>query len=741
MFVAPFACGAQAHGRGDDAMNAPTHGAEDSSIRWLQALLAISVLAPLLVFVASTWLDYRQTLALASQRVDRTLRIADEHAQHVFETSVLVLDRVDDVLGARSAQALRADGALPARLGAVVRDVPAVQGVWVLDAQGRLVVAGELPGAAAAPGTGPGAAGDEALRRHAAGSVGVVVSSGGGGGPARPAFFSVSKGRLVEGGLAGAVGVTLDPAELDRLYRQLVQEHPDIAVRVYDADGSVVTDVVAATAARPRTPGRLSPVVLAAESRSGVHVGRDGTGEAELLAFAPVDGFGLYVGAALPLRAVEREWVGQTLLTLAFALAATVTLGAMSWTALRRAQKERAVRRQWHIETTRRTAAEKALRESQRMEAMGQLTGGVAHDFNNLLMVVSGNLQILRRREGMEAHERQLDAMAQAVQRGTTLTRHLLAFSRRQALTPSAIDLDEAMPALCELLSHSLRENMRLSCHVAPGTWPVQADRAELELALLNIAVNARDAMPAGGTLTVAVRNATVDDLVSLGGSMAGEFVLISVHDTGEGIPAEVLPRVFEPFFTTKPPGRGTGLGLSQVYGFSRQSGGTVTLQSPPGRGTTVTLWLPRSLEAPVAAALPATPSEPQGAGNILVVEDDATVSGVLAELLEELGFTVATAASGTAALEKLHAGPRVDLLLTDVVMLGPMNGLQLARTVRSRFPAMPVIVMTGYAAEMTRIGAEGFRVLTKPFDLATLSRAIESAMAQRRQPAAATPR
>jgi len=316
------------------------------------------------------------------------------------------------------------------------------------------------------------------------------------------------------------------------------------------------------------------------------------------------------------------------------------------------------------------------------------------------------------------------------VQRGVTLTRHLLAFSRRQALSPSTIDMAEAMPGLCELLGHSLRENIRLSCHVAPGTWPVRADRAELELALLNIAVNARDAMPGGGTLTVNVRNARVDEVLAVPGELAGEFVVIAVHDTGDGIPGEVLARVFEPFFTTKAPGKGTGLGLSQVYGFSRQSGGTVTLQSPPGRGTTVTLWLPRGLpgEAAVAPAGDAAPA--RHTGTILVVEDDLTVSGVLAELLEELGYDVLTAPSGTEALEKLHSGRRVDLLLTDVVMLGPMNGLQLARTVRSRFAAMPVIVMTGYAAEISRIGAEGFKVLTKPFDLATLARAVAAGLA-----------
>jgi two-component system NtrC family sensor kinase len=371
------------------------------------------------------------------------------------------------------------------------------------------------------------------------------------------------------------------------------------------------------------------------------------------------------------------------------------------------------------------------------MEAMGQLTGGVAHDFNNLLMIVNGNLQILRKRLDSAAHGRQLDAIGDAMARGVTLTRHLLAFSRRQALSPRTIDLGEVMPSLCELLSHSLRENIRLHCHVTPGTWPIRADRGELELALINIAVNARDAMPGGGTLTITARNATADDLLRLGGEMSGDFVLIALHDTGDGVPPEVLGRVFEPFFTTKAPGRGTGLGLSQVYGFTRQSGGTVTLQSPPGRGTTVTLWLPRTLEAPPGRTL--SPGAPVGVrhGTLLVVEDDTAVAAVLRELLEQLGYAVHIAASGAKALEQLTSGVHFDLVLTDVVMVGKPNGLELARLVRARHPHLPLIVMTGYTAEIARISDEGFTVLTKPFELPTLASAIDAKLAHEAVPGA----
>jgi two-component system NtrC family sensor kinase len=402
-----------------------------------------------------------------------------------------------------------------------------------------------------------------------------------------------------------------------------------------------------------------------------------------------------------------------------------LVLGAASWMALRAATRQQEVTREWQREAERREQMEQVLRESKRMEAMGQLTGGVAHDFNNLLMVVNGNLQILRKRLSPSPHDRQLDAIRDAVGHGVTLTRHLLAFSRRSALQPRTVDLAELMPGLCELLSHSLRENVRLRCQVEPGTWPIIADAAELELALLNIAVNARDAMPGGGVLSVDARNATVNDMLALAGEMSGEFVLIRLHDTGEGVPRAILNRVFEPFFTTKAQGKGTGLGLSHVYGFARQSGGTVTLQSPPGKGTTVTLWLPRSTTPapPKAAPLPRPIASAEG--TILVVEDDPGVANVLHELLTQLGYAVTLASSGSEALERMERRD-FDLLLTDVVMPGSVNGLQLARTVRSRDPRMPIIVMTGYAAEIARIAAEGFTVLNKPFDLDTLAGAIE---------------
>jgi two-component system NtrC family sensor kinase len=696
--------------------------AADSSIRWLRILLATSVLAPALVFVAAAALDYRQTLEAATQRVDRTVRIAHEHTLKLFETSEAVLGRIDDLVDARDADALRAAApALQSRLETIARSLTGVHSAFVIDAEGAVVASGQ-----AAPDARELANGILPLLASLAATDRAVVAGGALGLPASDGLLVVGRRRLIDGRFAGAVCLSLYPTELTNFYVQLASEHADVRLLLYRADGTVIAGDPGDRGSGMAGSGSAWMRMLGAGAPPGVHPVTDGDGRRHLVALRKVGTYPMYLGSALDFRTIEREWVDKTLVTLGFALAAMLALGAASWMALRRTQAERAAVVQWQQEALRRETAEKALRESQRMEAMGQLTGGVAHDFNNLLMVVNGNLQILRKRLGTAAHERQLDAIGDAIQRGVTLTRHLLAFSRRQALQPQVINLRETMPALCELLSHSLRENVRLVCNVAPDTWPVEVDPAELELALINVAVNARDAMPAGGTLSIAARNATVSDLLAMSGGMTGDFVLVSLHDSGAGVPPAILHRVFEPFFTTKAPGKGTGLGLSQVYGFSRQSGGTVTLQSPPGKGTTVTLWLPRTLGTREPVTQRSHSIEPRGSGRILVVEDDPGVSSVLCELLEQLGYSTATAPGAADALELLKAGPPVDLLLTDVVMTGPLNGLELARTVNARHPDVRVIVMTGYAAEIERIAAEGFTILTKPFDATTLSAAIQ---------------
>ncbi|WP_374472638.1 PAS domain S-box protein [Phenylobacterium sp.] len=379
--------------------------------------------------------------------------------------------------------------------------------------------------------------------------------------------------------------------------------------------------------------------------------------------------------------------------------------------------------------------AHERLGQAQKMEAMGQLTGGVAHDFNNLLMVVSGQAQLLRRRLGDDPRAvRAVDAIEAAARRGQDLTRHLLTFARRQRLQPIPLSLAERASGLRELLSTSLGSAVALKLDLPGDLWPVEADPSELELALLNLAVNARDAMPSGGVLTVTAENRTVK-AGEIDTELAGDFVALTVRDNGVGIPTDILPRVFEPFFTTKEVNKGTGLGLSQVYGFIQQSGGRVSVDSKLGVGTTITLFLPRTRGTPGSGLADEPASAPEGA-NILVVEDNPEVAEVVAGLLEQLGNRTRVVNSADAALRVLAAGERPDLVFSDIVMAGEMDGLALARQLRSEQPDLPILLATGYSQAAEAMGDE-FPILTKPYQLPELSRAVAAVLARRPLPAA----
>ncbi|MDE2488971.1 MAG: PAS domain S-box protein [Alphaproteobacteria bacterium] len=375
--------------------------------------------------------------------------------------------------------------------------------------------------------------------------------------------------------------------------------------------------------------------------------------------------------------------------------------------------------------------AQDQLAQAQKMEALGQLTGGVAHDFNNLLMVVSGQAQLLRRRLAEDSKAlKALDAIEASARRGEDLTRHLLSFARRQRLRPAPLALNQNASSLKELLSASLPKDVQLVLDMPRKLWPVDVDQSELELALLNLTVNARDAMPNGGVLTISAENATLSDEGDAPTDLRGDFVAVSLSDTGVGIPPDILSRIFDPFFTTKDVSKGTGLGLSQVYGFVQQSGGRVGVESELGRGTRFTLYLPRAREAPRAAEpLPDTIVAAPGA-RILVVEDNPEVADVAAGMLEQLGHNVQVVSNAGAALAAIAEGDRPDLVFSDIVMAGEMDGVALARGLREKAPGLPVLLATGYSQAAERIGDE-FPILRKPYRLEDLNQALNAAMAQ----------
>jgi PAS domain S-box-containing protein len=369
---------------------------------------------------------------------------------------------------------------------------------------------------------------------------------------------------------------------------------------------------------------------------------------------------------------------------------------------------------------TEREQLEAQLRQAQKMEAIGQLTGGVAHDFNNLLAVISGNAELAKRRPGANL-AKLMDNIVRAGERGTALTRQLLSLSRRHSANPQVLSLRNEMTRIIEMLHASLRGDIRLVLSVAEDVWPIEVDLAELEIALLNVAANARDAMPQGGEFSIVVRNAP-HGTAPLGGV---EHVVIAMRDTGTGIPPDVVGKVFDPFFTTKELGQGTGLGLSQVYGFARQSGGTAAIDSEPGRGTTVSLHLPRCCKDVALADGPdGDLAAQQTSGRILLVEDNPEVAAVTVQMLTAMGFTVESVDRARKALELLDADRAFDLLLTDVVMPEGMTGLDLAKAVRSQLPELPILLLSGYNDVVARNGAE-FPVLRKPVPYEELRRVI----------------
>ncbi|MFN3943938.1 MAG: response regulator [Allosphingosinicella sp.] len=375
-------------------------------------------------------------------------------------------------------------------------------------------------------------------------------------------------------------------------------------------------------------------------------------------------------------------------------------------------------------EIAERERAEARLVQAQKMEAVGQLTGGIAHDFNNLLTAVIGSLDLLLKRSDEEKVRRLAGNALKAAERGATLTAQLLAFSRRQRLSPAPVDPNATVAAMTELVGRTIGPHIRVETRLDPAVWRALADPTQLEVMILNLAINARDAMPSGGTLTIATANVSAVPPQLAAELGPGEYVSISVSDTGVGMPPDVLSRAFEPFFTTKAQGKGTGLGLAQLYGFARQSGGAARIESREGEGTRVTIFLPRTeAKAEDAAAVLAEPA-PQRSARILLVDDDHDVRTVAASMVEELGFRVEAADSGEQALAMLGR-QSFELMITDVAMPG-MNGVELARRARAIAPDMPVLFASGYA-DVETFGAElsAETLLKKPYRISELGARI----------------
>jgi signal transduction histidine kinase len=497
-----------------------------------------------------------------------------------------------------------------------------------------------------------------------------------------------------------------DDSALQEYLNALRADPQIVAVGAYDADGKFVAGYSLPPATLP-SRGQVTTPVLSSR---------------DLVVTSSVTQGSTRLGSVYMHTTLD-SWAGRVTRYLGIALIVAMAsllvavLGA-SYASLREAHN------QLQEETASREQAEEALRQSQKMEALGQLTGGVAHDFNNLLMVAAGSLDLMDRTTDPAKLDRLKAGIRQAVDRGAKLTQQLLAFSRRSSLNAEVIDLGEHVRAMDVLLDRVLSDRVTMEMQLAPDLWPVDVDASQLEVAMLNIALNARDAMPEGGVIRISAENVP-------GASEADDMVRLSITDTGTGIAPEQVSKIFEPFYTTKGVGQGTGLGLSQVYGFARASGGEVEVTSELGKGATISLLLPRSLLPPAQSVAPAVLAEFSGKGRILLVEDDDIVAEMVGGMLGEIGYESERAINGDAAMDRLERGADFSMMLSDMIMPGKLGGIDLVRAVAQRWPQLPTLLMTGYSTAASEALNEGVRVVTKPFTIQKLSAEIDVAQAR----------
>jgi signal transduction histidine kinase/CheY-like chemotaxis protein len=694
----------------------------DAAVRFLRIAMAAAVAIPAAIFCWGAWVTYNNAFSHADEQINATMDVLAEQANTVFESVALTFTGTQTILDGMSDEQIRAsEQKLHDQLAAFDKATAAVNAIWVIDKNGHPIVnSTRYP----APYNLDVTERDYFRKQvdHDAGNyVDAVLTPK----IAQGKFIAVSQRRASpDGQFAGVIVVAIDPTIFNDFYSKLRRDNGGNYVLVR-SDGVII-------ARYPDPPTGVTHVsreggffqILAAHPQGGIATSLHTVdGIDRRVGVRKIEALHLYTSAGIELNRIYSDWLQTLLPHLIFGVPATTLLFILVFLTMRRTQA-------FYAEAERRELAEQALRQSQKMEAVGQLTGGVAHDFNNLLTIIIGNLGIAKRGVVESRAERALENALAGAERAAQLTQRLLAFSRRQPLNPRAIDVNRLVVNVSDILARSLGENIELETIGGAGLWTVEADVSELESALLNLALNARDAMPNGGKLTIETSNAYLDDEYCRqhAGLAPGQYVLIALTDNGTGMSTETAEKAFEPFFTTKETGKGTGLGLSQVYGFTKQSGGHIKIYSELGEGTTVKLYLPR-FDGENAALPDEIPSgSERGRGEtILIVEDDDGVRQYAAEILRDLNYQVLEARDSASALKLLDAEKNFDLLLTDVVLPGK-NGRELATEVEKRRPGIKVIFMTGYSRNaIVHHGRldRGTELISKPLTEAVLARRI----------------
>ncbi len=698
--------------------------------RILLMVLAASILFPVAFLLGYGYYDYQRRMEDADDIADRIARVADEHASKVLDLNRQMSMRVVEMLGNSDDARIHANQKpIHERLSEIGESFAHVAGITVFGATGDMLASNRFyPVPSISIGTRDDFVNGRAIRPEPYFSLPLV------GKIAQSDVFTTSVGRSAsDGHFLGLVSIALKREYFSSFYNDLSNGDPGVTVGLYRRDGGILVR-------EPPGPSNVSHArnsAFTSAMRSNelfgrVRVNSSVDGVERILAFRRVGDYPLYVASGFPTSVIFANWRQHYALIAVITAVPCIAVWLLVLFSLRQLRSQQSAWERWQAEVAMRLSAEASSRQLRRMGALGNLVANVAHDFNNLLMVVSANME-LARRKNFNGLEREVLAVERATAGAEALARRLLSVARKQPLKQEAIDLTTWLPAAAGLIETAVGEKIQVKVQVSPDMWGVRADATELEFAIINIAVNARDAMQHGGRFAIRCQNVrvTADNVLA-----DGEYALLAFTDTGEGMNDVTARRAFEPLFTTKLSGAGTGLGLAQVLAACEQAGGTARLDSVPGRGTTVRLYLPRWHIAPQVPpddpdtdaggpALP-KPETTQGPGSVLLVEDNEEVAAGVAAVLATFGCDVRHELTADKAFDVLNEGGRFDLVLSDIQMPGRLNGIDLAEKVRGTWPAQRIVLMTGYADEFERARHTGVTILAKPFNIDELRELVQ---------------
>jgi two-component system, NtrC family, sensor kinase len=685
----------------------------ERTIAWLRASLALAALLPLVLLLAIGILRYSQVRQDRQDDTGRLTRIISEHTLKLFDANNVLLGRMREMVAGQSDAAIRDNEAvLHGRLIQMVSDLPQVQSVWISDAAGNVLLSNRF---SRVPGD-LNVSDRESFQYHKGGGEDLYITGVLLGKKTNEPFFDLTRARHSgDGTFAGTLQVSLHPNYLTDFYQEVAGNDPTLTLTLLRQDGSVI----ARWPGMQRLGGKLaatSPMLQ--RMLDGVHEGDVSQrssidGVMRIGSFRKLPGYPVYAFAGYSQASIVNAWASEMVLLGLFAIPFSLMLGGAGLYVTRQTRRELRTAGLLKDEIEQRKKMEDALHQSQKLEALRHLTGGVAHDFNNLLMVVELNSVLLSRSFPSGEEKERIESIQRAVAGGVKLTRQLLGFSRRQPLMPVLIDLRVTLEQVMALCNPVLGSNISFQLQIAADIPAVKLDVGELELAFLNLAINAKHAMPNGGRFEVSAR------AVSEGG--AEKWVEVRVCDTGCGIPPGLLERVFEPFFSTKGL-EGTGLGLSQVYGMCARSGGGVTIESTLDQGTCVILRLPGYQAAQVHVTPGASTQSADLRLKVLVVEDNDDIARASLAALSTFGCQSDHRRDSYSALEYLENNHQdVDLVLSDIVMPGEMDGIELMRFIQSHYPGVSIALMTGYSERLPAAEQLGIPILSKPFGLEAL--------------------